>query len=216
MIFPDATIQTDLANGGTYFEVDEEEMEWNARFRPVVVVVDAPYAPYIEYGTGPAKHGSNMSKEYLQRLQDWVERKFGKKDNDAKLLAYSIGKKIHDEGISAQPFARPAMEDLIWDIDNGRFDFDDPTLTSRVLADVLVARMRYYLSQPKGDADLRKYPTNTTGFLSEHIFVEDAPLDATATISINIIESMDDIEVRDSSTLGFHENREYRDTSIYD
>lgn len=199
MGFPDIELDIDIS---------EEEREWNARFPPLMVYVDAPYAKYIEYGTGPAKSGSAMSREYINKLEVWAQNKFGLSDKASHDIAYAVGMKIHNEGIKQHPFARPAMEDLIWDIDNGRFDFNDPTLTSWELAGVLIDRMRWYLSRSPGPSEYpRRYPIdyNTTHTLFNSMYIGEAPPWIQSTLSINIIEDMDDVVVRDSSTLGYHD-----------
>lgn len=198
-------------------ELDEEERVWNARFPPLMVYVDAPYAKYIEYGTGPSiyrdengaySRGKYISDAYLARLENWVRSKFGQTDKeDVRNVAYRIGMNIMRNGTKPHPFARPAMEDMIWDIDNGMYDFNDPTLTSWILAANLMERMRYYLDKiPGPDESPRKYPTNysTSHILYNSMHIDPAPPGVTATLSINIIESMDDVVVRDSSTLGYH------------
>lgn len=67
------------------------------------IVYSAPYASYIEYGTMP-------HFPPIEPIHQWVLRKLGEKDPAAKNIAWSIAKKISEEGTTPKPFIRNAIE----------------------------------------------------------------------------------------------------------
>jgi len=207
-------------------QVMREEFQWNQRFTPKLIRVTAEYAMAVEYGTGPAKtkpsenrpekgskdsiyrRFSPYSSKSLSEIRGWVSSKLGIRDPiEWERVSYMIWHKIMSNGKPPSPFARPAMDDAIEAIDNGQFDFADDSVTSDTIAAWLVSRMYYYIDNPEGQVDSgRNMPTNWTGHLKRSIIIDDAPA-GYPTISIDIIEDMDDVVVRDSTTLGYNQKQ---------
>lgn len=226
----DLDFETGLYNDIAEAIVDEMEVKWNERFRPWIINVNAEYALAVEYGTAPAskapplnrpKKGSSdpiyskhspYASASLDRIRAWVGSKLGiTNPEEWEKTSYLIWRKIMANGRPPSPFARPAMEDTIEAIDNGQFDFDidaeGNTTDSRTIAEWLVDRMYYYIDTLDGQIESkRNMPTNWTGHLKNSITIDEAP-PGYPTVSVNIIEEMEDEEVRDSSTLGYHAKR---------
>jgi len=81
-------------------------MEVRATAREVQGVVGSPvkYAPHMEYGTKPFTPP-------LQPLVRWVELKFGKRGQDAILVAKGVQRKIARRGLKPRRYLRSAVED---------------------------------------------------------------------------------------------------------
>jgi hypothetical protein len=210
-------------NGMVEDIVAKAEDDWRDRFPPKVIRVYAPYGKYVEYGTPPRpksprpdtmklKHhdSSDLSiarrSESFERISRWAESKLKlkKSDPDWKHNAYLIWKSIMDNGCPPSPFARPAMDDTIEAIDNGQFDMSkDGDLRSSTIAYWTRDRMLDYLSNPLVVRNTRGLPTNWTYNLANSIAVEDATWEDAPTLSIDIIDDMEDPYVRDSSDIGY-------------
>ena len=75
------------------------------KFLEKKIVIGAPYAKDIEYGTPPHK----VSYEDIRK---WVERKLGIHGKGASRFAKNIVDKIEREGTDPQPFVRPALREF--------------------------------------------------------------------------------------------------------
>lgn len=71
-----------------------------------IIRYTAPYALFVEYGTGP--HPINPKK-----LVGWVRRKLGIRDPKALSVAYAVARKISREGTEPKPFLRPAVNEAL-------------------------------------------------------------------------------------------------------
>jgi len=70
------------------------------------VVVDAPHAPFIEYGTRP-------HRPPLQPLIDWVMRRgWASSEKEAHPIALGIARKIERSGTSPRHFMKRAMAEF--------------------------------------------------------------------------------------------------------
>jgi len=67
------------------------------------IIIDAPYADFIEYGTRPHP----VSPKHLV---DWAHRKLNLSKEEAEKAAIAIANKIRKEGTEPQPFVRPAID----------------------------------------------------------------------------------------------------------
>lgn len=88
----------------------------------VRIVADAPYAAYVEFGTGPRGAADAPSRfqfqapthtpELTRQIQSWVETKptfmSGFFDIPEESLGYVIARSISEKGTHPHPFARPA------------------------------------------------------------------------------------------------------------
>ena len=69
---------------------------------------NAPYAMYVEYGTGPHPVPPQV-------LIGWVRRKLGIKSKKAASVAWAIANKISKQGTQPKPFLRTAINDAIYE-----------------------------------------------------------------------------------------------------
>ena len=76
------------------------------------VIVDVPYASYLEFGTRP-------HKVPVRALYKWAKIKFKMTDKEAWAVAYSVAKKIEREGTKPKPFVRSAVYSVVneWNTD---------------------------------------------------------------------------------------------------
>ena len=63
----------------------------------------APYAEYVEYGTGP-------HRPPVEPIKKWVHRKLGLSGKEADHVAWAIVKAIEKRGTIPKPYLRPAIE----------------------------------------------------------------------------------------------------------
>lgn len=73
------------------------------------IVYPVNYAVWIEYGTQP--HA--VSVNGIKNLEGWAKRKLGLSEKEAKSASYAIANKIKAEGTKAQPFLRPAWDEVM-------------------------------------------------------------------------------------------------------
>ncbi|OPX65654.1 MAG: hypothetical protein A4E30_00325 [Methanomassiliicoccales archaeon PtaB.Bin215] len=82
----------------------EEADEWVIEFR-------TPWAGAQEFGTGPS-HEPEARAQYwppLAPLEKWVNLKLGIGGEEGHRVAKAIQYKMHEQGMEANPFARPAV-----------------------------------------------------------------------------------------------------------
>ena len=72
----------------------------------VLIVYDAPYAEFIEFGTEPHKINP-------YDIIAWAKRKLQLDEDEAISAAFAIANKISKEGTEPQPFLRPAVEEAL-------------------------------------------------------------------------------------------------------
>ena len=214
---------------GLYQEIMDsasEQIGWNERFRPKIVYVDAEYAMYVEHGTRPAaasmpndrprgerwggtgtgyRHSPYHSVAY-ENLKKWVHDKLGIQDETEWLRAsYRIYRHIMTQGIAPMPFAESALNDTVWAIDHGQFDFNDTSVTTDTIAAYLMSRMEFHLTNTvfdQGQCKQRQLPPSWTGHLMSTVHVEDGmPGDPTISVNILSVESDEDIATRFQSEL---------------
>ncbi len=72
--------------------------------RATMVVVDAPHAGWIEYGTRP-------HRPPVQPLIEWAARKLGADEVEAVRIGWAVAAKIEREGTRAHGYFAAAMKD---------------------------------------------------------------------------------------------------------
>lgn len=80
----------------------QNSVRWRATDGGGTVIVDAPHAPYIEYGTRP-------HRPPLQPLQEWAMRKLGATEQEARGIAWAIADKQALYGTPPHRFFASAM-----------------------------------------------------------------------------------------------------------
>jgi len=81
----------------------------NRKFLEKEIVYSAPQSIWIEYGTDPHP----VSKKGRENIQSWATRKLGVSGKEAERVSWGIVKKINREGSQAQPFVRPAIQEVM-------------------------------------------------------------------------------------------------------
>ena len=66
----------------------------------------ARHAPFVEFG----RKSGRMPK--IEVLKAWVRRKLRVKEKEVNSVTFAVARKIAREGTRAQPFLRPAYEDV--------------------------------------------------------------------------------------------------------
>lgn len=165
-------------------ETIKQLVEYNPQYESEVIIADAPYAAYVEYGTGPVKNGyrkmSDPDSMYSQ-IRDWAEKKLGLKGKALDRAAYSIYIDIAKNGLAPHPFLRSAIYTVFDEFKRGGLGH----FTSMdELADAIVDRAKRFLSE---------YGKDCTGALAGSIRHE--------PLSTSDWDIEDELEV-DSSILG--------------
>ncbi len=105
----------------------KEHLTNSEQFKPYKVVIDAPYAEALEFGTGPANPGNASPKsmhafvrnntlymkettEVFNKFYEWVVGT-GHFDEPYE-AARAIYRKIMEEGMAPHPFIRPALHSV--------------------------------------------------------------------------------------------------------
>ena len=100
----------------------------NGTLTPWKVVVDVPYAKYVEFGTGPANPNIRSPKyphqvqtakgpktiqctDVFWRMYEWVLRTFPDK-KDPYAYAYKLYKDTMEYGMPPRPFVRPVLHEV--------------------------------------------------------------------------------------------------------
>lgn len=108
-----------LAENQQFLQALQRSLEETGRFQTYDVVVLSPHASYIEYGTNGATKKSAEVDAYGQSVKDvidrWVILKFGTQFNkkQRREFSYSVYKKIMQKGITAKPYIRPAIQNIM-------------------------------------------------------------------------------------------------------
>jgi hypothetical protein len=76
------------------------------------VICSTNYARYIEEGTGPAV-GHSRYFPPPGVLINWLMRKLGKSEDEARKVEYVIRRGIYQHGTEPQPFLKPAKEQAV-------------------------------------------------------------------------------------------------------
>lgn len=93
----------------------QKSLEDSETFQTYDVVVLSDHASYVEYGTGPATKKNAETDVYGQSVKEiierWVTLKFGANmtKKQRRDFAYSVYKKIMQNGLTAKPYIRPAI-----------------------------------------------------------------------------------------------------------
>jgi hypothetical protein len=66
------------------------------------VIIDCPYASYIEYGIPP-------TKAPVEKIIAWASIKWGLNERDARNVGWAVRKTIAQRGIEPKPFFRNAL-----------------------------------------------------------------------------------------------------------
>lgn len=99
-------------------DIDPDELEGYLldmnRLQPAQVVNTSDHAEYVEYGTGPIRHGMQGSTVLQDNLDEWAKEKLHITDDRArKRFVYMLSKKIVNQGLSPMPYFRPAVIQVI-------------------------------------------------------------------------------------------------------
>ena len=141
--------------------IEAMNSEFKGRTTPVVIHIDCNYAAPIEYGTNPHKdavqfnakvtrdakgrivRNDNLRGIPFDAILEWAKIKgprIGIKESEIRKFAYNVALKIVREGMPAQPFARPAVYNVLDRLDEHYFD--NPRHTMQTLAEDIVEEMR--------------------------------------------------------------------------
>lgn len=88
----------------------------------VRVYADAPYAIFVEYGTGPSKY--KFSEKLYRALEQWCLYKLGMNGKKAKSFAYYLTQRILRNGLEPQPFLRVAIYRVLDEIERNVVSYD--------------------------------------------------------------------------------------------
>ena len=78
-----------------------EQGDWEVGF-------SAPYAGFVEYGTGPRAKLPPVNK-----LAEWAKIKFGLPFTEARRVAWAVAHWIKEHGTKPHPFFRPAIYKVV-------------------------------------------------------------------------------------------------------
>lgn len=103
----------------------EVEFEDSAAYRRVKALLEGseewsiecatPYSEFVEFGAGPAA-GHGQFKPPEKPIREWAHLKLGLNGKKLDQAVEAIRWSIYQSGLRAQPFARPAIHDLMNDI----------------------------------------------------------------------------------------------------
>lgn len=92
---------------------DTGEMKFSAninrKFLEKEIVYPAPQSVWIEFGTDPHP----VSEKGREKIAEWAVRKLKLSKKEAERAAWLIARKIKRKGMTAQPFLRPAVSEVI-------------------------------------------------------------------------------------------------------
>lgn len=97
--------------------------------KPYKVVIDAPHATYVEFGTGPAQKKSGVPHiprdithkgvtktyertEVFWKMYDWVTAKLGPMLKDPMAYTSKLYADTMENGMPPRPYARPVLHEL--------------------------------------------------------------------------------------------------------
>ena len=154
------TVKEEILNNAEWeFELDQEGsadllndlmgemMEWERDgvkvLQPAIVYSDVPYAPLVEFGTGPYKEAA-PNYDNAQRRKDmerWVQKRLNETDNyRIRKLALAFMNKIDKEGIAPSPVFRSSLAMVERDLlesGNGTTFFEEKGGSIKEFADIL-------------------------------------------------------------------------------
>lgn len=138
----------------------EELLSETGDFAPRSIIISAPYAKYVEFGSNPAKGSKASNSEVWKELDKWLRDKMGIIDDKERRRAlWPVYRKIMEEGIPPQPFIRPAIHKTLATIGDDWFANGG---TMQELAEIIVRVM-------KNNLELNR--TNYTGKLRDSIYI---------------------------------------------
>jgi len=88
-----------LFESGYIEKVGDDEVE---------VGFEAPYAGFVEFGTGP-----RARLPPIEPLKMWAKVKFRLDDKEAERVAWAVAKWIKEHGTQPHPFFRPALYEVV-------------------------------------------------------------------------------------------------------
>ena len=107
-----------LSSDGEIFEALQKSMKESLQLAPCDIIIDAPYAKYVEFGSHPHKEGASPSYDEFgrkaeDRIKIWVNQRFRmypktKRDQ----LSYLIYRHISKNGTPPYPFIQPSLEEM--------------------------------------------------------------------------------------------------------
>lgn len=111
------------------------------RLEPAEVAVESRQGEYVEFGSGPYRGGGKSpDRDVRGEFIKWAKAKFG---DTAESVAFALRvyAKVMNEGMPPQPFIRPALMDVLNELDDTWFE--EHTVLD--LAQEIVDRSREYL-----------------------------------------------------------------------
>ena len=118
-------------------------LESNPRIQPARVIVDCPYAQYVEFGTAPARRGAKSEPPLEKEIYEWTRDKLGiVEEKELKRVSRAIYWKIIKEGLLPMPYLRPAIHDAMSEV---REDWLDMGHSIQDIAESIVFRAKGYL-----------------------------------------------------------------------
>lgn len=154
-------------------DAGEDLTEWLMgleEFRPHMVIVDAPHAAAVEFGTNPAQDRTRKERppgtptDVERTIIEWARRKLGLSEGEARERGHRIYAGIMRYGMAPSPYLRPAFTDVVDEIFPDREDSDwydnDPEASMETLAELIADRIVEYISE---------YRIDDTGALRESV-----------------------------------------------
>lgn len=141
------------------------------QYAPASIIIDSPYAVYVEEGTGPAskdflRQTDEFGRTAAQRIEAWSHARFSTiSPVKRKQISYMIYKHIMEHGTAPHPYIKPAIRTTLRNLDpewyrKGRSTYD--------ICKRMAARMKYNLSRDPATGEAHVY----TYALHDSIHVE--------------------------------------------
>lgn len=122
-------------------------MNKDDRFKSCEIVIDCPYAVYVEYGTHAAKNKSqSKTNPVWMRFMRWalLKPKFVTLPiNERKKLAYGTYVRVMREGLPEHPFIRPALKEMAQSVN--RYEYFSHGGSIKNYAEAVANRMKKIL-----------------------------------------------------------------------
>lgn len=111
------------------------------------VVIDCPYAMYVEFGTDPADEHAPSSTKILDsvcgdkvtsvryKFRNWAERKYGVEKR--KEIGDKVYRAVMKNGLAPSPYIRPALHEVERRIMNKELNVEDGEKVAQTLVDLM-------------------------------------------------------------------------------
>ena len=127
------------------------------------VVIESPFAKYVEYGTTPAKktpalntirdpEAGDMVTLTRLHIRDWAARKYNLSGAERVREGDKVYKHVMRKGMTPHPFIRPAIRDMEYISPEDIIKkYNEGAPPAAIFAEHLADRMRYYLRRNRTD-----------------------------------------------------------------